>query len=343
MAAPIVQDEIAFIDIQLEDVKLQLHEQEWVFGATENELVNYRFIVTDLEQRRAILIAEETANILQASQNLTRISENGQGPAVSNGTIVGNHTPDASSQLVINLEENETSASITLSDLDHAEYRDEDIEDETEDDSIHTRAGARRLGLPVPVLPIPKITKSTPVRPSHDCVVCMETFPLLEITQLRCKHFYCKTCLVAVFQKATKDESLMPAKCCNFEISGSTVYKVGKVKLLRRSEYESYMRKKLEYATVDRVYCCNINCGSFIPPKYIKDGVATCRNFHRKHGCGVKTCARCKQAAHFNDLDCANKDEATMALENLANEKGWRQCLRCKMMIELRTGCYHMT
>ncbi|CAO2207746.1 unnamed protein product [Urochloa humidicola] len=30
-------------------------------------------------------------------------------------------------------------------------------------------------------------------------------------------------------------------------------------------------------------------------------------------------------------------------LENLAKERLWRQCVKCRHMIELAEGCYHMT
>lgn len=62
--------------------------------------------------------------------------------------------------------------------------------------------------------------------------------------------------------------------------------------------------------------------------------------FNRR-GCGVQTCSICKAASHGN-ADCP-KDEATAAVLADAQAKGWTRCYRCRAMVELTQGCYHMT
>jgi hypothetical protein len=211
---------------------------------------------------------------------------------------------------------------------------------------LNTRARARRLGLSVPSSRCAQVvttTKSADNKPQ--CVVCMENDAVSKLTRLKCKHYFCAGCLKEMFLRAMKDETEMPPKCCSRQIPAKSVYNPSKkISIFRHQELEKYNQKKLEYATADRVYCCDIKCGIFIAPKFIKDGVATCTPYSgNRKGCKVKTCARCKKPAHINDLDCSNKDTATAALEELAKKHGWRQCVRCKMMVELRTGCYHIT
>lgn len=57
--------------------------------------------------------------------------------------------------------------------------------------------------------------------------------------------------------------------------------------------------------------------------------------------CQTKTCALCKAANHERE-DCP-KDEATAAVLATAKEAGWTRCYRCRSMVELTLGCFHMT
>ncbi len=60
-----------------------------------------------------------------------------------------------------------------------------------------------------------------------------------------------------------------------------------------------------------------------------------------RKGCSVTTCSICKAASHGN-ADCP-KDEATAAVLAAARAAGWTRCYRCRAMVELTQGCYHMT
>ncbi len=64
-------------------------------------------------------------------------------------------------------------------------------------------------------------------------------------------------------------------------------------------------------------------------------------DFYTRVGCGVATCSICKAASHGN-LDCP-KDEATTAVLAAARQAGWIRCYRCRAVVELAHGCYHMT
>lgn len=73
--------------------------------------------------------------------------------------------------------------------------------------------------------------------------------------------------------------------------------------------------------------CCRIP----IPPQVL-GYVGIC------HTCHARTCTLCKRIAH--DGPCL--DEETEIME-LAKQSGWQQCPKCHHLIELNTGCNHIT
>jgi hypothetical protein len=65
-------------------------------------------------------------------------------------------------------------------------------------------------------------------------------------------------------------------------------------------------------------------------------------SFHfKRSGCTTTTCAACKSASHA-PLACI-QDANTHALLETARAAGWARCYRCRTLVELTHGCYHMT
>jgi hypothetical protein len=56
--------------------------------------------------------------------------------------------------------------------------------------------------------------------------------------------------------------------------------------------------------------------------------------------CDRVVCTKCKKTSHADD--CTPDVEIEGVLE-LARAEGWQRCQRCGEMIELTTGCSHMT
>lgn len=84
-----------------------------------------------------------------------------------------------------------------------------------------------------------------------------------------CGHVYCIECLRQLFQASMQDETLMPPRCCRQEIP------IPLAKLTAK-EIEDFNAKRLEYSTVDRLYCYQPTCSTFIPPSFIVNSVGTC-------------------------------------------------------------------
>ncbi|KAG5986860.1 hypothetical protein E4U52_008182, partial [Claviceps spartinae] len=90
----------------------------------------------------------------------------------------------------------------------------------------------------------------------------------------------------------TVDEFLFPPRCCGVPISLDLIRSFLSAKLLG-----TYLAKKLEYETIDKTYCHVSTCSTFVPPVFLRDGVATCIK------CQSKTCAMCKDRMHTQG-DC---------------------------------------
>ncbi|KAK7753913.1 hypothetical protein SLS62_004011 [Diatrype stigma] len=161
------------------------------------------------------------------------------------------------------------------------------------------------------------------------CEACRDPKHSAELAKAPCGHEYCRGCLTHLFQDAMLDESLFPPRCCNQHIP------LAQNRLFLDSEVaREYPKKALEFSTPNRTYCHNQHCASFIPQEQCLELVAACE------ACDARTCIACKGPAHGGD--CPNDGQLQEVLR-LAIEQGWQRCSNCWGMIELHTGCNHMT
>jgi hypothetical protein len=167
------------------------------------------------------------------------------------------------------------------------------------------------------------------------CTICGDEFPYSRIITLKCECTYCGPCLKKLFLRATKDETEHPPNCCGERIP---MARLDERKLLTYKERKAYQIAKIEFNTEDRLYCANPQCSKFILPERVKDSI---NGFIKCNYCRKNTCRLCK-SSHDPTLGCPPKDQATLALETLSQSKGWRQCGRCRAMVELDHGCFHM-
>ncbi|KAL4806770.1 hypothetical protein BDV18DRAFT_159940 [Aspergillus unguis] len=162
------------------------------------------------------------------------------------------------------------------------------------------------------------------------CCVCYDTFPPFRTLQLEnCDHIYCAGCLKSLFIRATKDQSLFPPRCCREAIPLPLVEAD-----MSEQELIQFGSAAVEFTTTDRTYCSNTGCGKFIPPSRITADQAECA------ACNSSTCTMCKETYHHDD--CAS-DPALQATLSLASREGWQRCFSCRTLVQLGTGCYHMT
>lgn len=144
-----------------------------------------------------------------------------------------------------------------------------------------------------------------------------------------CNHEYCRDCLQGLFTAAIQDDSLFPPKCCRQPIT------LPKVRIYLTSDLvRQYEAKKIEYDTLDKTYCSNASCSRFIEIDDATHDRVACED------CQQVTCTMCKGNMHMGDCP---KDKSLQATLALADEQGWKRCDGCKSVIELSTGCNHIT
>ncbi|KAG9846915.1 hypothetical protein KCU98_g1216, partial [Aureobasidium melanogenum] len=161
------------------------------------------------------------------------------------------------------------------------------------------------------------------------CAACEEQLPPKDLVVATCGHCYCGPCLGAVFKAAMNDESLYPPRCC-----GNSPISIEHAKKFLDDEFEKEFEKKgVEFATVDRTYCSDTRCSTFIPPETIDRATAHCRI------CKKGTCVACKAPAHEGDCPA---DLGLAELLKYAEEMHWQRCFGCLSVVQRRDGCSHM-
>lgn len=163
----------------------------------------------------------------------------------------------------------------------------------------------------------------------RQCLACLEKLPTMELAVCPCSHAYCGECLGSVFEKAMEDESFFPPRCCRQAIPFNDHRDV-----LPDHLVENFEAKELEYSTPNRTYCHQPTCSAFISG-LVDDDVVMCLD------CCAETCTTCKGAAH-RGMDCP-EDLGTIEILEFARENGWQRCYSCQCMVELDTGCNHIS
>ena len=161
------------------------------------------------------------------------------------------------------------------------------------------------------------------------CVVCEEHFVAESCWRAPCNHYYCDEHLEDLFRRCLTDITLYPPRCC-----GQTM-EIDDVKsFLSEKLTKDFEAKKPELDDARPLYCHVLTCLKYIGQEPTEASVATCPECH------AKTCVICKQSSHTDDC---KDDAATRETLALAEEKGWRACPHCGQVVELRSGCNHMT
>ena len=169
-----------------------------------------------------------------------------------------------------------------------------------------------------------------------DCGACGDAKPEKDTIKLECSHIYCKDCIIDLFHFAVhKDTSLFPPRCCKATIPLNTSENgmKGCNVLLPEELLTEVNKKKVEQEKAQETACSGADCDHVIPKGNISGGVATCDL------CDTETCTVCEQEAHKGL--CAEDDD-TKILMATAGKVMWQQCTKCKNLVELDTGCFHI-
>jgi len=162
-----------------------------------------------------------------------------------------------------------------------------------------------------------------------ECVACVEKVPSPHITTAPCSHNYCRRCATRLFEDALRDETLFPPRCCRVSIPLHFVKH-----LLSQESTIRFEEKSLERDDPERTYCAAPTCSQYLLP-FLNPAVRG--RFCPK--CNLWTCILCKKI-HYPGQQCPDDKKEVL---KLGKENGWRQCSKCKNLVELGTGCNHIT
>jgi hypothetical protein len=168
------------------------------------------------------------------------------------------------------------------------------------------------------------------------CISCLETFSRQDTTTVDCRlngkqeqHSYCLECLARLIETSLSDSALFPPRCCAQPIPLSST-----LDRLPAELRDRFLSKQREHNTRNKVYCSNASCSQWTPPESIQAGVATCGKCH------TETCVICKNGRHTG---LCPEDKGTEILMSVAKKEKWQTCPQCKNMLQLESGCYHIT
>ena len=160
------------------------------------------------------------------------------------------------------------------------------------------------------------------------CVACSDRFTAAQGYTAPCNHIYCTGCTIRLFEESLRDESLFPPRCCRQEMVIGSVQTILGAALTQR-----FNLKAIEHVTPNKTYCHDPRCSRFILPANILGQHGVCTE------CRAVTCVQCKRGAHNGN--CEEAGDAVF--QALTQAQGWRGCYRCRAVIELNTGCNHIT
>ena len=168
-----------------------------------------------------------------------------------------------------------------------------------------------------------------------ECTSCFDELSNKKAVEMPCHHKYCSLCFSQLILTATSNEATFPPKCCLQEIPKRTMREHLPPKSLAQFD-----EKALEYAVAisNRYYCPSPKCGKWINTKVARrmNGILECPH------CMVKLCTTCRGPQHSSNEDCP-QDYALGATLDQAERAGWRRCYRCRALVELSSGCRHIT
>ncbi|XP_030526785.1 E3 ubiquitin-protein ligase RSL1-like [Rhodamnia argentea] len=187
------------------------------------------------------------------------------------------------------------------------------------------------------------------------CVICFEDSSVTEMFSVEeCLHRYCFSCMKRHVEAKLLDGVMIkcPHDGCNSEV------KIDSCGGFLEPNVISIMSQRMKEASIavtERVYCPFPRCSTLMSKhellEYSKEvfvgaehgGARKCMK------CQFFFCVDCKVPWHYN-MSCHEYQRSNpiaaagdAQLKFLASMRLWRECVKCKNLVELAEGCYHIT
>ncbi|KAJ4890523.1 zinc finger (C3HC4-type RING finger) family protein [Raphanus sativus] len=187
------------------------------------------------------------------------------------------------------------------------------------------------------------------------CVICYEGITVDKMFSVDgCFHRFCFSCMKQHVEVKLLggNTATCPSEGCKSQVKMDSCAKFLDPKLV---EVMIQRKKEGSISVSDKVYCPYPTCSELMAKdevfEYTKQYfVGTEQSAARKcMKCGLFFCMQCKVPWHYKDT-CENFSKSKRyqnagdgMLKSLAQSKRWRQCIRCNNMVELASGCFHIT
>lgn len=186
----------------------------------------------------------------------------------------------------------------------------------------------------------------------EQCAICFESIYSGQMFSVnKCKHRYCFSCMRKHVEAKLLQGQLpeCPHEKCKSELQ------IENCKKFLNPELYDIMSLRVREASIpptEKVYCPFSNCSALMSKTEVKEYTATSSSANSEMRKCVKCyrlfCVNCKVRWHEN-VSCSeymkyfpNQSVNDAKLKSLATRNHWRQCIKCKNMVELAEGCYHI-
>ncbi|KAG6516078.1 E3 ubiquitin-protein ligase RNF144A-like [Zingiber officinale] len=182
------------------------------------------------------------------------------------------------------------------------------------------------------------------------CKICMDAPPDADMfTNGSCSHSFCRDCLGRYVGEKIK-ENILTVKCP--EVNCRSILEPQSFRgMIPREVLDRWEAAACE-ATIlgmNRIYCPFKGCSAALVVDDEDGGVAALKEAECPH-CRRLFCASCKVGWHaglscseFQRLGTDERRREDLLLMEVAKEKGWRRCPKCKFFVEKTAGCLHIT
>ncbi|XP_030453684.1 E3 ubiquitin-protein ligase RSL1-like [Syzygium oleosum] len=187
------------------------------------------------------------------------------------------------------------------------------------------------------------------------CVICFEDSSVTEMFSVEeCLHRYCFSCMKRHVEAKLLDGVMIkcPHDGCNSEV------KIDSCGGFLEPNIISIMSQRMKEASVpvtERVYCPYPRCSTLMSKhevlEYSRNGFVGAEHSGARKcmKCQFFFCVECKVPWHYN-MSCYEYQRSNpiatagdAQLKSLASKRLWRECVKCKNLVELAEGCYHIT
>ncbi|KAL1329440.1 E3 ubiquitin-protein ligase RNF144A-like [Arachis ipaensis] len=180
------------------------------------------------------------------------------------------------------------------------------------------------------------------------CAICMDSKPSKEIfINQNCNHSFCDEC-IAKYVAAKIQENISHVKCpepkCREIMEPQNCMSIIPKEVFER--WENALCENLVLATSKKFYCPFKDCSAMLVNDDGSEVVtcSECPNCHRLF------CAQCKVPWHggmecgeFMSLNENEREKEDLMVMNLAKDKRWRRCSKCRFYVEKNQGCSHIS